>query len=55
MAKPIGATPVLTGQEAISFLIQMDKLSREPVGPIPTPRLSEAEKLIERSAKRQQK
>jgi|ERR1035437_654779 hypothetical protein len=49
MAKPIAATPVLTGKEAIRFVAKMHENAKKPVGPIPTPKLGEAEELIKQS------
>jgi hypothetical protein len=47
MAKPIAATPVLTGREANEFIIRMHKEASNKVGLSPTLKLENANKLIE--------
>lgn len=49
MAQPIGATPVLTGKEAAEFITKLHKDVKKPVGLIPTPKLKEARKLIDKN------
>jgi len=46
MARPIAATPVLTGKEATHFINTIHENSNKPVGPVPTPKLGNAQKLI---------
>jgi len=46
MALPIGVTPVLGGKEATEFLSQVQREVGNKVGPIPTPRLEMALRLI---------
>lgn len=51
MAKPIGATPVLTGKEAETFLDNIHKNSKKRVTQVPTPKLEEAHRLIKKHGK----
>ena len=46
MAKPIAATPVLKGRQAMAFMAMIHKDAENPVGRIPTPKLAEAQELI---------
>lgn len=46
MAKPIAATPILTGKAATMFITKMHENAKRPAGPVPTPKLEEADKLI---------
>jgi hypothetical protein len=46
MARPIGATPVLTGEEALKFIIKINEDAKKPVGLTPTPKLEKAKELI---------
>lgn len=55
MARPIAATPILTGDEALSFMIRIDKESHKLVSLTPTPKLHEAHKLVKKYAERRQK
>ena len=48
MSIPIGATPILTGKEAEDFLKTISEDLKHPVGLVPTPKLEEARKLIEK-------
>ena len=46
MAKPIGPTPVLTGEEAVRFIARIQEEARTKVGLTPTPKLETACDLI---------
>ncbi len=46
MARPIGVTPVLTGNDARRFLSRIQAEEQKRVGPTPTPKLAKAEELI---------
>jgi hypothetical protein len=46
MAKPITATPVLTGTEAVKFIKMVHENSTKPVGLVPTPKLEKLDELI---------
>jgi len=48
MAKPIAPTPVLQGKEAVKFLNTLHKEADKPVGLTPTPKLKQAQELIEK-------
>lgn len=49
MAKPIGATPVLTGKEAEEFLKKVHEDSERKVTLVPTPKLEKACELIKKN------
>ncbi len=53
MAKPIGATPVLTGKEAAKFIARVQKEVKTKVGLTPTPKLETARDLIKQYGKRE--
>jgi hypothetical protein len=55
MARPIEATPVLTGKEAVAFITMIHEDSKKPVGLIPTPKLEEAEELIKQYSEHEKK
>ena len=55
MARPITATPVLTGEEAANFIIKIHEDAKKPVGRVPTPRLRRAEELIKQYSKNDKK
>ena len=48
MARPIAATPELKGKEATSFITKIHENANKTVGIVPTPKLENAQKLIER-------
>jgi len=50
MALPIAATPVLTGQDARSFSVTIEKDLKKPSRLVPTPKLEQARKLIKQHA-----
>ena len=51
MAKPIGVTPVLTGNDARKFLSKIQAEEQKRVGPTPTPKLAKEEALIREHGK----
>jgi hypothetical protein len=53
MARPIAATPVLTGREAAKFLALVHENARIPVPLTPTPKLQTAHDLVKKHAKHQ--
>lgn len=55
MAKPIGVTPVLTGNDAGKFLSKIQAEEQKRVGPTPTPKLAKAEALIREHGKSKSK
>jgi hypothetical protein len=55
MAKPIGASPVLTGEDAVKFLAKLHADAQTTVGPTPTPNLYKVRELVIQHAQRQQK
>lgn len=50
MALPIGATPVLRGEEAVRFIVRVHRNANKPVSIVPTPKLGQASKLIQANA-----
>ena len=46
MAKPIGATPVLSGKDATQFIARMQQEANNKVGLMPTPKLKNVNELI---------
>ena len=55
MAQPIGATPILEGEEAAAFIAKLHKNAAKPVGLIPTPKLEKARELIKKHSEHGQK
>jgi len=55
MARPIGATPTLTGHKAITFIAMIHEESKKPIGLTPTPKLGKAHELILQHAQNRQK
>jgi hypothetical protein len=55
MAKPVVATPSLSGREATDFLIKVHKNASKPVGLTPTPKLAMALESLKRDAEQHQK
>ena len=55
MARPIADTPKLTKQATQKFIERVEKGLKQPVGPIATPKLHNAIKLIKADARNQQK
>jgi hypothetical protein len=55
MARPIGATPVLSGEEAVHFLTMLHEDSKKPVGLTPTPKLNKAHELVKKYGENRQK
>jgi hypothetical protein len=55
MAKPIVATPTLSGQEATNFLIKIHENANKPVGLTPTPKLATVFELIKPHVEQNQK
>ena len=54
MALPIGATPVLKGEEATRFIAMIHEDAKTLVKPTPTPKLKKARQLIRKYAKDEQ-
>lgn len=52
MALPIAPTPILTGQDAKEFYKKIDHGLKNPVYPVPTPKLDHAKRLIKEYAAR---
>lgn len=55
MALPIAPTPILTGQDADEFDKKMEHGLKNPVYPVPTPKLNNAKRLIKEYADRLKK
>ena len=55
MAKPIVATPSLSGQEATNFLMKIHENANKPVSLTPTPKLAMALESIKRHVEQNQK
>jgi hypothetical protein len=55
MAIPIGETPVLRGKNAAKFLSKVECDLRTPTRFVPTPRLAEVDKLINKHVADKQK
>ena len=55
MARPIAATPVLTGKEAAEFITMIHRDAQKPVGLTPTPKLAKARELLKKHGERGQK
>ncbi len=55
MAKPVSATPVLSGEEATKFISMIHENSNKPVGLIPTPKLGAAQEMIKQYIERGKK
>lgn len=55
MARPIGPTPKLGKKATNEFLDRIKKDLKKPVGPVPTPKIDEAIKLIMSDAENRQK
>lgn len=55
MALPIGATPVLEGEEATKLIALIHKESKMPARLTPTPKLAKAHELIKEYARDEQK
>lgn len=55
MAQPIGATPILRGEEAATFITKLHKNAKKPVGLVATPKLEKARELIKKHSEHGQK
>jgi hypothetical protein len=51
MALPVTPTPILKGKQATRFINMISRDAQRPSYPIPTPKLGEAQQLIQRYAK----
>jgi hypothetical protein len=55
MAAPIGATPVLTGEDARTWWEKVEKEKNQRFYPVPTPKLEEVRREILANAKKSRK
>lgn len=55
MALPIAATPTLNAKASKKFYKQIERDLKHPVGPVPTPKIKDAIRLIKTAARNAKK